>query len=369
MEYRLRNFLISCLALLLTQPLVAQHVSNRYASLIDVRAQQRLLEHTKDPLLIAAKNGLGSCVNTPLVPAPPSPIHIPSHYFNGSHGAINPAEVAARRIYGQFEARITAGMNQYVATGNQAEARCALDQLDHWAQADALLNYDAKKSTQSWFQVGWTLSSSGIVDSVLVGDKKLDPAQQKRVTTWLNTAAHKLISFEAPDANGNNLHYWRALAATAIGVASGDDQLFDFGIHVYKQAIDEIDARGALPREMVRHERAIHYQTFALQPLVPIAEFASRQHIDLYSYSHDGRTLRDAIVFFGRAVDDPSIVVPYNTDKQLLDFSGSDFAPYAFYVARFGDAGLPRSITSALKHPVTEPWIGGCTTILAARSH
>ena len=364
----MRTFFASLLMVAIAPSLLAQHVSNAHASLIDVPARQHLLEHTKNPLLVAAKNGLPSCVSTPVVPAPPSPINIPSHYFNGSHGAINPAEVAARRIYGDFEKRITGGMNQYVATGSEAEAACALDQLDRWGKAKALLNYDAKKSTQSWFQVGWTLSSSGIVDSVLVTDSRLDQAQQKRVTAWLNTAAHKLLSFEQPDATGNNLHYWRGLAATAIGVASSDDQLFDYGVHVYKQAIAEIDTRGALPREMVRHERAIHYQTFALQPLVLIAEFAARQHVDLYSYAPNGRSLRDAIFFFGRAVDDPSLVKSYNSDKQLMDFTGADFAPYVFYTARFGEAGMPHSIIAALQHPVTEPWIGGSTTILAAKA-
>lgn len=363
----MRTFFASLLIVAVAPSLSAQHVSNPHASLVDVSARQHLLKNTKDPLLVDAKEGLPSCANTPVVPAPPSPINIPSHYFNGSHGAINPAEVAARRIYGEFEKRITAGMNQYVATGSEAEAACALDQLDRWGKAHALLNYDAKKSTQSWFQVGWTLSSSGIVDSVLVTDSRLDEAEQKRVTAWLNGAAHRLLSFEQPDATGNNLHYWRGLAATAIGVASSDDQLFGYGIHVYKQAIEEIDARGALPREMVRHERAIHYQTFALQPLVPIAEFAARQHVDLYSYAPNGRSLRDAIVFFGRAVDDPSLVKPYNSDKQLMDFTGADFTPYVFYAARFGEAGLPSSITTALKHPLTEPWIGGSTTILAAK--
>lgn len=354
------------LILALASSLQAQHVSNPRASLIDVPARQHLLEHTSDPLLVAAKMSLPSCVNTPAVPAPPSPIDIPHHYLNGSHGPTNPAEAAATRIYGAFENRITAGMNQYVASGSEAEAKCSLDQLDQWAQAKALLNYDPKESSQAWYQVEWTLSSAGVTDSVLATDAHLDRAQQKRVADWLNLATHKLINFEKPTDNPNNHHYWRALAAISVGVVSSDDKLFKFGVDTYKQAIGEIDARGAFPREMARHERATHYQTFALQPLIPIAEFAERQHIDLYKYAPNGRSIRDAILFFGRAVDDPSLIKPYNSDEQDKKFGGSDYAPYVFYAARFGTTGLPLSITAALQHPLAATRIGGNTTILAA---
>ena len=49
-------------------------------------------------------------------------------------------------------------MNQYLATGNHSESACALAQLDAWAQAHALLDYDRQESQQAWFQVEWTLS-------------------------------------------------------------------------------------------------------------------------------------------------------------------------------------------------------------------
>ena len=363
----MRSLHLPAVALILASSLQAQHVSNPRASLIDLPSRQHVLANTQAPLLLAAKTALPSCLKFPAVAAPPTPIDIPHHYLTGSHGPVNPAEAVATRVYSQFENRITAGMNQYVATGSEAEAQCALDQLDTWAHAKALLDYDPEKSSQAWYQVEWTLSSAGVTDSVLVADKHLDPAQQKRVTAWLNTATHKLIAFEKPTDNPNNHHYWRALAAVSVGVASSDDQLFTFGIDAYKQAIGELDKNGALPREMARHERASHYQTFALQPLVPIAEFAVRQHIDLYSYAPNGRSIRDAIIFFGRAVDDPSIIKQYTSDEQDKGFGGSDYAPYAFFAARFGTNGLPPSITTALQRPLAATRIGGSTTILAAK--
>jgi poly(beta-D-mannuronate) lyase len=345
----------------------AQKVTAPHASFIDVPARQATLASTKDPLLLDAIHHLHSCVTTPLVPAPANPIDIPRHYLTGSNGPTNPAEAAATRVYADFEHRITSGMNQYLATGSQAEAACALAQLDTWARAEALLDYDPQVSSQAWYQVEWTLSSAGTTDSVLVNDATLDPAQQQRVTAWLDTAARNLISYEKPGESGNNHHYWRALAAISIGVTASDTKLFRFGIDTYKQAIEDIDSNGAFPREMARHENAIRYQGFALEPLVLIAEFAACQGVDLYGYQSHGRTLRNAIVFFGRAVDDPSLVKPYASEAQKGEFRPSDFAQFVFYAARFGTGGLPPSIVTALQSPTSVTRLGGSTTILAAK--
>ena len=360
------GLLVASLALALTAR--AQHVSDPHASVVDVATRQAALRAPTDPLLRAAIKSLRSCVAMPLVPAPVGRMIIPRHYLSGSNGPTNPAEAAATRIYAAFESRITAGMNQYLATGSHDESACALAQLDEWAQAHALLDYARQESSQAWYQVEWTLSAAGITDSVLVNDATLDPAQQNRVIAWLRAAAHRDISFEKSTDSNNNHHYWRALAATAIGVAASDDKLFRFGIHAYQEAAGEIDPRGAFPKEMARHENAIHYQGFALQPLVLIAQFAMRQGVDLFAYQAHGRTLRDAILFFGRAVDDPSLVQPYTSDFQNMGFKSGDFAAFAFYTARFGTEGLPPSIVNALKDdPATSTRTGGSATIMAAR--
>jgi len=359
------GLLVASVALAL--PAGAQHVRDPHASVVDAAARQAMLRTTTDLLLRAAIKSLRSCVAMRFVPAPVGRMIIPHHYLSGSNGPTNPAEAAATRIYAEFESRITAGMNQYVATGSHDESGCALAQLDAWAQAQALLDYDRQQSPQAWYQVEWTLSAAGIADSVLVNDETLDPVQQKRVTAWLQTACHRDISFEKLTDSNNNHHYWRALAATAIGVTADDDKLFRFGIHTYQKAIGEIDARGAFPKEMTRHENAIHYQGFALQPLVLIAQFAARQGVNLYAYQAHGRTLRDAIVFFGRAVDDPSRVKPYTSDAQNTGFKSGDFAALAFYTTRFGTAGLPPSIVNALKELATSTRTGGSAIILATK--
>ena len=354
---------VALVALISAPVALPQHLNPR-ASFLDVPARQTTLSSTTNPLLLAAIKSLPSCVATPVVPAPPSPMDIPHHYMSRSSGPINPAEAIATRPYADFEHRITEGMNQYLATGNHTEAHCALAQIDTWAQAQALLDYEPR--SQSWYQVEWTLGSAAITTSVLVNDPTLDPAQLHRVITWLDVVSRKDLTFERPE-DMNNHHYWRALAATATGVVASDDKLFHFGIDAYKDAIKEIDPAGAFPREMARHENAIHYQGFALRPLILIAEFASRQNIDLYAHHSHHRTLRDAILFYGRAVADPSLVKPYTSDAQKVDFHPNDFAAFNFYDARFTTDGLPPSITDALQQPITETRIGGNTTVLATK--
>jgi poly(beta-D-mannuronate) lyase len=342
-----------------------QHVADSYASIVPVTARQAMLKSSNDPLLLAAIKGLRSCTETRIISAPSGRMNIPHHYLSGSSGPVNPAEAVATRVYADFEGRITAGMNQYLATGSHAESACALAQLEEWARSGALLDYDRDESSQAWYQVEWTLSAAGITDSVLVNDRTLDPVEQKQVTAWLDAAARKDIALEKPGDSKNNHHYWRALAATAIGILASDDKLYRFGIRSYKDAVKEIDGRGAFPKEMARHENAIHYQGFALEPLVAIAEFVTRQGIPLFDYKAGGHTLRDAIVFFGRAADDPRLVKAYTTDAQSTRFSGGDFAEFAFYAARFGTDGLPPAILTALQHPTTATRLGGCTTIMA----
>jgi poly(beta-D-mannuronate) lyase len=342
---------------------------NPRASYIDVAARRAELKQTKSVRVRAALAQMGTCSALPVVDAPQGPMRIPMHYLHGGHGPINPAEHAATVPYLRFEKRVTAGMNQFLATGNHAEAACAQDQIDRWAQAHALMDYDAVANAQSWYQVEWTLSAIATSESVLLNDANLEPAETARDIKWMNQVAHRMIGFPVEVMHHNNHHYWRGLAAIATGVISSDQALFDFGVQAYKDGVNEIDQRGAFPREMARSERSIHYQSFALQPLIPIAEFAERQHVPLYSYtSPTGHTIADAIDFLGKAVGDPSIVKVYTPDEQMVDSDEPDFfAAMEFYVHRFPNRKLPASIVEALKKPTYASRLGGSTTVLAGR--
>jgi len=362
------RILTRCAAIFVMFPLMAQaeHVSNPKASLIDVPQRHAQLAANKDPRITQAIASLKSCSALPAIPAPTGRMDIPHHYLNGNHGPVNPAEAPATRPYNEFERRVSSGMNQWLVTASKQEAQCAQQQIDSWAQAGALLDYDPKESSQAWYQVEWTLSSIAISESVLVNEPSLDPATVKRDIAWMNKVAHRTVEFDKAGKQTNNHHYWRGLAAVATGVISSDDELFTWGVGVYKQAINEIDQRGALPQEMARHERAIHYQSFALQPLTPLAAFVERQHVPLYAYrSPSGKTVGDAVNFLGAVFADPSIVKAYTPDEQMIDDKGSDFFAFAEFYSYYVPAAMPPAILSGLEKPSFATRIGGSTTVIA----
>jgi hypothetical protein len=352
------------LLLIFTLSLHAQQVSNPKASYIDVHQRHEQLANNKDPRVAKAIASLRSCVALPMIPPPAGRMIIPPHYFSGGHGPTNPAEAVATRPYNEFEHRVTAGMNQWLVTSSKQEAQCAQQQIDAWAQAGALLDYDPKESSQAWYQVEWTLSSIAISESVLVNEPSLDRTQVKRDIQWMNKVAHRTVDFDNAGKQTNNHHYWRGLAAVATGVISSDNDLFNWGIGVYQQGINELDQRGALPQEMARHERAIHYQSFALQPLTPLASFAECQHVPLYSYkSPTGHTIADAVNFLGDALANPQIIKAYTPDEQMIDEKGADFFAFAEFYSHYTDH-LPHSIVQGLQQPTFATRIGGSTTVI-----
>ncbi|MDR3792337.1 MAG: alginate lyase family protein [Terracidiphilus sp.] len=345
-----------------------QGALNPRASYVDVTMRRAELK-TASARVQEAVKALGSCSVLAPVEAPVGPIKIPMHYLHGGHGPTNPAEHAATVPYALFEKRVTTGMNRFLALGDLVEARCAQDQIDVWARAGALLDYDASEQRQSWYQVEWTLGAVAISESVLVNDTWLDKQEVARDLEWMNKVAHRMTEFQAATTQRNNHYYWRGLGALATGTITGDRKLFDYGVQAFKDAVNEIDERGAFPQEMARSERSIHYQAFALQPLLPIAELAERQGVPLYAYkSKSGKTIADAIEFLGKAVADPGAVKPYTQDEQLVDSDAPDFfAAIEFYTHRFPERKLPAAIAEGLKKPTYATRLGGSTTAIAGR--
>jgi poly(beta-D-mannuronate) lyase len=252
-------------------------------------------------------------------------------------------------------------------TGDVKEAHCVLDVIDSWAKARALLNYNASDDpTPTFAEVGWTTASLALAYSVIETEPTLDPAKKTEAVKWLRDVAHKMTGGshrgDAP-ANKNNLSYWRGLAATAVGVISSDDELFTWGLAQYERAIEQLNDAGAWPLEMARKELAIHYESFALEPLVMIAELAARQGINLYIYRSHRHTLQDAVQFVARAIHDPAQAEKLSSSEQDVGSDQRDFLSWLeFWNRRFGDAGLPEFLD--------RPWfaarLSGSTTLYAA---
>ena len=300
------------------------HVRDPNASFLDVSWRREALKRTdiQTPRLREALAHLGSCTTAPM-PAPPSPgVDIPSRYRSGGHGALNPEERVLSQPFYRVQDVAAWGASRYLATGDPKEAACVIQVLLPWAQSDALLEYNAQDDMVVWFQSTWTVASLSLAVSVVRAEPTLNREDRDRVIAWLQKAARKAVyASRGPhsDSARNNHLFWRGLAATAAGVISQDDALFAEGLRTYATAITEIDAEGAFPEEMKRHELALHYQAFAIEPLVMIAELARRQGINLYALKKNGRGLQDAVGFLGRGMKDPSLVKRYTPEPQQLD--------------------------------------------------
>ncbi len=147
-----------------------------------------------------------------------------------------------------------------------------------------------------------------------------------------------------------------------VGVITNDDELFRIGVNDYIQGINELSDDGSFAIEMTRHELALHYQNFAIDPLVMIAEVASRQGLDLYAYKAKGRDLHSAINFLASAVKDSTVVAKYASEKQnMKTFTPGDeeLAWTEFYQARFKKDPL-----GLLDKPIFYPRNGGAITLL-----
>ncbi len=344
------------------QPLTVQDPK---ASFLDVPARRKALQSAQTPRLREAMADSLGCVGREIPQPPPDSRIIPSRYKSGSHGDVNPQEQVFSQPYERLQELAARGANRYLVSGDRREAACVLHALRPWAQSQALLHYNAKENRQLWYVAEWTISSLSLAVSIAGDDPTLDPAERNLDIEWLRQAAHKLLNEDTGPASSRNNHFfWRGLAATASGVISKDDTLFAFGLRTYATAIGEIDSNGAFPLEMDRHELALHYQAFAIAPLVMIAELARRQGIDLYTLKENGHTLSDAVGFLSKAIADPKWIRKYTPEEQVdVMSSGSQLLAWSeFWNRRFPDP----SWQSFLQKPYRDSRLGGSTTLLAA---
>jgi poly(beta-D-mannuronate) lyase len=366
---------IAALLLALSLPLcVAQKdpyakatVTNPSASFLDVAARRAELAHATTPRVLEPLSWKTGCVNSDQ-PAPPTGrMIIPHHYLSGSNGPINPAENIATTPYRKLNDAVSNGASRYVVTGNPAEAHCVANLLARWAAANALLDYSFQESSQAWYQVEWTLSSISLAWSIVQTDANIPAAQRAAILAWMHKVTVNMLDQDphpGEPAHENNHAYWRALCATSVGILTSDDKLYRRGLAQYVRAIGQINPDGSFPLEMTRHENALHYQSFALAPLVMIAELARREGTDLYSLRVNGHTISDAVDFLVRASANLGLIKQYASEPQTFSlFSGEKPPAWTeFWATRH--PGKPW--TELLTQPLVDPTIGGNATIYAA---
>ena len=242
----------------------------------------------------------------------------------------------------------------YLAKGSRAAAACVYQLLDAAARADA---WDGKMPQISGVYLqNWMLSGTAIPYLKVRNSGAGTPQQDEEIQQWFTRVAARVreyfdVQLTRPGSDGYNNHiYWAGLALAAQGAANNDTDAFLWGIATYRQGVESIKPDGSLAAEMNRAGMALHYQLYAVGPLIVLAEFGEANGIDMYSMS-DGAIHR-LVKFDEAALADPSIIAKRTGVEQKVNQppSGLDIGWAVPYAKRFPDPQLSAMIAAA-------PWV------------
>lgn len=159
-------------------------------------------------------------------------------------------------------------------------AKCALEHLDVWAKGGALLGAITTKQAEA--ERRWTLAGAAL--AYLKVKSHATAEQKSTIEPWLvKLADASRRAFDDVSVKRNNHWYWMGLAAGATSLATGSERHWQSARAIMQDAARDIAADGALPKEMQREARALHYHTFALTALVALAELAHSRNEDFYA--------------------------------------------------------------------------------------
>ena len=297
-------------------------------------------------LLGTAAFGLAHPASACELPPPVSTIDPPGFYDDAA------AYAQAVKPMRDFVSRLN-------KSADQNDWSCALALLESWAKADALMGHIS--GYQGYYERSWAGTDFAMVILRMPPDFAARNATAfDAIDPWLERLAVATRNAEAINHLHNNLVYWAGLDLIAIGTVTRNESLIDSGLLRVRQGIHDIGPDGALEREVKRGERALHYHTFALIPLVFAAELVQQRNIDLYR-ENNGAIGRLANLVIG-AVENPSTFTKITPIKQVL-------FPWTFqdelcwmepYFRRFHDQRLPALI--APRRPLSEWRLGGNVT-------
>lgn len=200
--------------------------------------------------------------------APParSDIEANSYYSDSHHSVIDPV-LRAKNIANTKPIEDFLGQVAKDANG-QGDPACALAWLNSWGEQKAMLG--KMSSEQAYYVRKWTLSGMALNYARI--KPQATPAQRAVIEGWFKALADATIAHsDAKKGGRNNHYYWEGLAVTAVGGVTGDARYLDWGRKVLNHALGQMEADGALPAEMERAGKALHYQVYAATPLVFIA--------------------------------------------------------------------------------------------------
>lgn len=147
------------------------------------------------------------------------------------------------------------------------QADCLIRQLAVWAEADALSDLSTQTAQLT---IGARLAGLAIVTGQ-AAQFATDEQGLETVGVWLSRRVGEQMKFweQAPKgAASGNLRAWAGLAATTTAELRNDIVMRSWAIWSTTYVLCSANPDGSLPQEMTRGKFALHYQLYALAPLV-----------------------------------------------------------------------------------------------------
>lgn len=209
--------------------------------------------------------------------------------------------------------------------GYSKSAKCAIQLLVRWAEADSLSVLSGKAE----MTIGARLA--GIILSYSQVSHFASAKERKIINSWINRRLSEQMSYwekRAPkDARRGNLKAWASLAVLAGAVELRNQRMIRWAHESTTEILCTVDADGALPREMERGERALHYQIHSLAPLVSSVALFEKHGVATKDTCD--RAVERAVWYVVRDLDAVGAISQKKSGKKQSYFTGRDtLKPY-----------------------------------------
>jgi len=335
-------------------------MTRRTFSFVFLFALIPLTVHASAERLRAPWDGLkivpaGVPYNCPEPPAFGRTLNVEGYYTDKKYSVTDVEKEAAfqKSVEGPTHLGQFAGLaaDAWQSKGSRAAAACVYSLLSAAAKADA---WDDKMPTNNGVYVqNWMLSGTALAYLKVRNSGVGTAEQDAQIQQWFRMLATRVREYfdsgrKQPGSDAWNNHmYWAGLSVASEGIADNDVNAFLWGLSAYEMGIHAIRPDGSLDAEMGRGQKALHYQLYALGPLLILAELGEANGIDLYG-EREGAIHR-LVRFNLAAMKDPSLLEKRAEAKQEANppYSGLDIGWAVPYVQRFPNADLSTMIAQA----------------------
>lgn len=300
-------------------------------------------------------------------PAPPAfapTLDLHGYYSDKNYSIIDPKLLAAFNEASAGPTHLgqsaTNAADAWRDHGSRAAAACVESLLAAAARAHAWDGPLAPHNDAS--MQNWLLSAAAIAYLKVRDSHTGTPADDAAIQAWFaRLAARVRTYFEEQTGHPgseawNNHMFWAGLSLAAEGVADNNVDDLSWATGAYRLGVDEIQPDGSLPAEMDRRQMALHYQLYALGPLVMIAELTRPNGLDLYTQQNSA--LHRLVAFDIAALQDPTRIARRTGIAQTITppYSGLEIGWAVPWVRRFPNPQLTALLAQA---PWTRFWQWG----------